>query len=176
VDPPPTALPVLINIKSVAHTVRHKRIRVLSSWGPLKVNADDKNDLWTCRRGLLGGIPLSTLSLLSNPTLWHKIDDDGLVYEQDQTWSGRGEALQRLLHLLSSHPHQLRPSLDLPVNRPVASLTRSAATSEYSQDERTEIPHHINEQIVDQKYTWRGDGCQAGGCSLVSSTRAGWRS
>jgi hypothetical protein len=112
--------------------------------GPLKVNADDRTISGRYRtRGLLK-FPWKPFVSAFESNIVYKIDDDGLVYEQDQTWSkSAAEALQE-----SFTPTLFTPPPASPLARPAGEPAEVTALfdavngrrpQEYSQVERTEI-------------------------------------
>jgi hypothetical protein len=108
---------------SIPFDTRNSRTQTL--WGPSEGQFDDERSLTSSNPWPLLKFLRKPLSLL-NPTLY-KIDDDGLVYEQDQTWSKSGaEALQEsFTPTLFTLPPALRPappSLDLPVSGQVTAI------------------------------------------------------
>jgi hypothetical protein len=126
---------------------------------PLKVNADDRTISGRYRvRGFLK-FPWKPFVSAYESNIVYKIDDDGLVYEQDQSWSkSAAEALQE-----SFTPTLFTPPPASPLARPVGEPAEVTALfdavngrrpQEYSQDERLEITALID-NIVDQKYTWK---------------------
>lgn len=125
---------------------------------PLVVNEDDRTISGRFRvRGFLK-FPWHPFISAYESNIVYKIDDNGLVYEQDQSWSKSAfEALQQ-----SFTPTLFTPppasALSQPVNEPVQvtqlfDAVNGRRPQEYSDSERIEIGNLIN-GIVDQRYTW----------------------
>jgi hypothetical protein len=126
---------------------------------PLQANAADRTISGRYRvRGFLK-FPWKPFVSAYESNIVYKIDDDGLVYEQDQSWSkSAATALQQ-----SFTPTIFTPppasTLAQPVGEPAEATALFDAVNgrrpqEYSQDERFEISALID-RIVDQKYTWK---------------------
>jgi hypothetical protein len=126
---------------------------------PLQVNADDRTISGKYRvRGFLK-FPWKPFVSAYESNIVYKIDDDGLVYETDQSWTKSStKALQE-----SFTPTLFTPPPASTLAQPVSEAADVTALfdavngrrpQEYSQEERFEISTLID-RIVDQKYTWK---------------------
>jgi hypothetical protein len=137
---------------------QQSRIQLLE---PFKVNAEDRTISGRFRvRGFLK-FPWHPFVSAYESDIVYKIDEQGLVYEQDQSWSKSAfTALQQ-----SFTPTIFTPppasTLSQPAKEPIQVTALFGAVNgrrpqEFSPNERVEIDRLI-ESIVDQRYEWKPD-------------------